>query len=237
MKIELHCHTKYGSGCGLADFETIVSRYVDADYNGVVITNHYYKSAFESYKGDSKKEKLDFYFSLYEKVKEEGERRGLKVFLGSEIAVQNQNDYLFFGFDRKLFYDNKPLYEFTQKELFDLSEKNHCFFAQAHPFRKGVKAVGDPKYMHGVELFNGHYHHYNNNDLAREFCDKNNLIGLSGTDFHTPTQPITSGIILPQDIENETELVKHLFNKDFKIYCDEERYLSARDEYYKGERI
>ncbi len=235
MKIELHCHTLYGSYCGLADTETIVRRYIENGYQGVVITNHYYKSAFESYKGDTKKEKLDFYFSLYEKVKEEGEKKGLKVFLGTEIAVENQTDYLLFGFDRKLLYDNKPLYEFNQKEIFDLAEKNGCFFAQAHPFRRGVKAVGNPKFMHGVERFNGHFHHVNNNELAGEFCEKNNLIGFSGTDFHTPDQPITAGVFVPDSVNNEARLVECLFNKNFSLYCDEKGYLSALDKYLKGE--
>ncbi len=235
MKLELHCHTLHGSGCGLADSETIVKRYLESGYGGVVITNHYYKSAFEGYNGESKKEKLDFYFSLYENVKKLGEKQGLKVFLGSEIAVDNQNDYLLFGFDRKLFYDNKPLYELSQKELFELAEKHGCFFAQAHPFRKGVKAVGDPELMHGVERFNGHFHHINNNDLAGEFCDKNKLIGLSGTDFHTPDQPITAGIFVPDNVSDEKQLTKCLLNKNFELYCDEKGYLSACDKYIKGE--
>lgn len=236
IKLETHCHTLYGSWCGLADSKTIVNRYLDAGYGGVVITNHYYQSAFNNYKGDNKKEKLDFYFSLFEEVKREGEAKGLKVFLGSEIRVENKNDYLLFGFDRSLFYDNKPLYEFNQKEIFDLAEKHGLFLAQAHPFRDdGVEAVGDPKYMHGVERFNGHYHHVNNNEKTARFCDENNLIGLSGTDFHTPIQPITAGIFVPDNIDNETQLVECLFNRNFTLYCDEQGYKTACEKYFNGE--
>ncbi len=235
MKLETHCHTLYGSWCALTDAETIVKRYLEEGYSGLIVTNHYYKSAFDTYKGESKKEKLDFYFSLYENVKEIGRKQGLKVFLGSEVFVENKNDYLLFGFDKKMFYDNKPLFELSQKELFRLAEKNNCFFAQAHPFRKGVSTVGDPEYMHGVEIFNGHYHHANNNDLATEFCNKHNLIGLSGTDFHDPDQPITAGIYLPDNIENERQLTECLFNKNFSLYCDEKGYLSVTDKCPKGE--
>ncbi len=235
IKLEPHCHTLYGSYCGLADAETIVRRYLENGYKALVVTNHYYKSAFDSYKGDNKKEKLDFYFSLYENVKELGDKQGLKVFLGAEVFVENQNDYLLFGFDRSLFYDNKPLYEFNQKEMFDLAEKHGLFFAQAHPFRNGVKAVGDPRYMHGVERFNGHYHHVNNNEKTAAFCDENNLIGFAGTDFHTPVQPITAGIFVPDNIDDEKQLVECLFNRNFELYCDEQGYKSALDKFMKGE--
>ncbi len=236
IKFEIHCHTLHGSYCGLADADTIVKRYLDAGYGGLVVTNHYYDSAFEAYPGENKKEKLDFYFSLYEKVKEIGEKQGLRVLLGSEVKVNSENDYLLFGFDRKIFYDNKPLYQFTQEEMFRLAEKQGFFFAQAHPFRvKGVKSVGDPKLMHGIERFNGHFHHINNNEQAGEFCQKNNLIGLSGTDFHTPDQPITAGVFLPDYVMDEKQLANCLFNRNFSLYCDEKGYLDAMDKYYKGE--
>ncbi len=234
IKLEIHCHTLYGSSCGKADSETIVNRYLDEGYNGVIITNHYCEDAFESYKGDNKKEKLDFYFNLYEDVKRIGERKGLKVFLGSEIKIENRTDYLLFGFEKSLFYDNKPLYEFAQKELFNLAEKNGLFFGQAHPFRKGI-TVGDPNLMHGMELFNGHYHHVNNNEKAKEFCLKNNLIGLSGTDFHTPNQPITAGVWVPDYVSDEKKFVECLFNRDYKLICDHDKYFDSLDKFIKGE--
>ncbi len=235
MKIETHCHTLYGSGCGLTDSNTIVRRYLEAGYNGVIITNHFYKSAFEEYKGDTRKEKLDFYFSLFDEVKEIGASKGLKVFLGTEIRVEDRNDYLLYGFDRSFLYDNKPLYEYNQKEMFKLADKNGFFFAQAHPFRNGVLEVGDPKFMHGIEKFNGHFHHINNNEKASEFCEKNNLIGLSGTDFHDPDQPITAGIFIPDSVKNETQLVECLFNKNFSLYCDEQGYKDSCQKYFNGE--
>ncbi len=235
IKIELHCHTLFGSVCAYADAETIVERYTEQGYNGVVITNHFCESYFNDYKGETRKEKLDFYFSLFDEVKELGEKRGFRVFLGSEIKVENQNDYLLFGFDRSFFYDNKPLYYYTQEEMFKLADKNGLFFAQAHPFRNNVRAVGNPKFMHGIEEFNGHYHHQNNNDKAKEFCEKNNLIGLSGTDFHRPNQPITAGIFIPDNVKNEKQLVECLFNRNFSLYRDEREYEENFKRFINGE--
>ncbi len=235
IKLETHCHTLHGSGCGKADAQTIVRRYLELGYAGIVITNHYHEAYFSEYPGQTKKEKLDFYFSLFDNIKKLGEKQGLKMFLGTEVHVNRQNDYLLYGFERSFLYDNKPLFELTQKEIFDLAEKNGLFFAQAHPFRNGVRAVGDPKYMHGIELFNGHFHHRNNNKKAMSFCEENGLIGLSGTDFHTPDQPITAGIFVPNNIENEKQLVDCLFNRNFELYRDEKGYESACDKFMNGE--
>jgi len=233
IKLETHCHTLYGSHCGLADADTIVSRYLDAGYDGVVITNHFVKKHFDSYKGETDREKLDFYFSLFDEVKEKGEKKGLKVFLGSEVSACTSEEYMLVGFDRSLFYDNRPLFEMNQKELFELAEKNGLFFYQSHPFRDRVKVLGDPKYMHGAEVFNGHYHHTNFNEKAVEFCEKNNLIGLSGTDFHKPEQPITAGIIVPDYVTDEKKLVECLFKRDFEIICDEQTYLYELEKFLK----
>ena len=40
-KIETHLHTLYGAGCGKMEEKEIVSRYLDAGYAAVVVTDHY----------------------------------------------------------------------------------------------------------------------------------------------------------------------------------------------------
>ena len=233
IKLETHCHTLYGSHCGLADAKSIVNRYSEEGYNGVVITNHFNEREFNTYKGENKKQKLDFYFTLYEEVKELGEKKGLRIFLGSEILAVTGEEYLIYGFDKSLFYDNKPLYQMTQEELFRLAEKNGCFFYQSHPFRVKVPRRGTIEYLHGAESFNGHFHHESNNHLAKKWCEENNLIGISGTDFHTPNQPITAGIFTPDYVKDEKSLVECLFKRDFSLYCDEQKYKVELEKFMK----
>jgi hypothetical protein len=199
----------------------------------VVITNHFNKREFDCYKGDNKKEKLDFYFSLFDEVYELGKKNGMKVFLGAEISAQDGVEYVMYGFDRSLFYDNKYLFEMTQEELFRLGEKNGCFFYQSHPFRDRVMHRGDPNYLHGAESFNGHFHHRSHNHLADAWCNEHNLIKLSGTDFHKPDQPITAGILVPDNIETEKQLVECLFKQNFTLYCDENKYLIELEKFFK----
>jgi hypothetical protein len=105
---------------------------------------------------------------------------------------------------------------------------------QTHPYREGI-VLGNPKYMHGAESFNGHYHHKNNNDLAKKFCFENGLVGLSGTDYHYDIQPITAGIYIPENIENEKQLAKFYFENNIKTIEDEEKYIKYHLAYKNGQ--
>ena len=97
---------------------------------------------------------------------------------------------------------------------------------QTHPFREEVTA-GDPKYLHGAESFNGHYHHINNNELAEKFCEENNLIKMAGTDFHHDDQPITTAMFIPSSINNEKELANFLMTGKAERLEDRKGYLDA----------
>ena len=225
IKIEMHAHSKGGSGCASVPAETLIKEYKEAGYGGIVLTNHMCESEFAKYPGATKNEKIDYYMSLYEEVKSEGEKQGLKVFLGMEVRAKQDSfiEFMIYGFDKEFLYNNPPLYTLTQKELFELCNKNGVLMYQTHPYRNGV-ALGDPKYIHGAEYFNGHVNHINNNGMAMEFCDKHNLIKLCGTDFHDAGQPITSYALIPDDINDAKELTKYIFEKGIEIHGDEEKY-------------
>lgn len=226
-KIEMHTHSKGGSGCASVTPEVLVKTYKDQGYDGIVLTNHMCESEYNKYPGETKKEKLDYYFSLYDDVKIEGEKIGLKVFLGMEIRAKQDTfiEFMIYGFSRDFIYNAPLLFTLTQKELYDLCEENGVLMYQTHPFRRGV-ALGDPKYMHGAEYFNGHVNHVNNNDLAKEFCDKFGLIKTCGTDFHDQGQPVTSYALIDDDINTDIELKEYIKAGKLQIFGDEEKYLS-----------
>ena len=231
MKLETHCHSLGGSLCAKADVETIIQTYKDAGFGGIVLTNHFVEKHYINYPGQTKKEKLDFYFSLFDNLKEVGVKQGVKVFLGAEISACTSEEYLLYGFDRSLFYDNELLFKLNQKELYEFAQKNGCFLYQAHPFRDRVKVLGDPKYMHGAESFNGHYHHVNENYKANEFCEKNHLIKMSGTDFHDVGQPVYGGIIVPDYVENEKQLTQVIFSGEYQLITNQESYTISLNEF------
>lgn len=237
IKLETHCHGYGTSGCATTKNDLLIEKYLAAGYGAIILNNHHSKSCFEQcLKGENYKEKIDDFFRYFEVFKGDCAKVGIKVFLGTEVRVKDPRcsgtEYSVIGLKKKTYYENPIMFELYQKGLFELAEKDGAFMYQTHPFRQGVLA-GNPKYLHGAECFNGHYHHINNNDLAKKFCEENNLIKLSGTDFHHEDQPITAGIYIPEDINSEEELVAYLFENKFTRIEDYRTYQVALKK-YKG---
>ena len=234
IKLETHCHSAGGSPCGTTSIDDIVKFYKDAGYGGIVLTNHYDTYLKDYYGVENDTQVVDRFFALYDELSVKCAKVGIKTFFGAEVRIScTFTEYMLYGFDRQFLYDNKNLCALTQRELFTLADKNGLFMFQTHPFRNGIEA-GDPKYMHGAESFNGHYHHYNNNDKAEEFCEKNNLIKMSGTDFHHDDQPITAGMMIPDDIETNEQLTKYIKKNNFERIKDVKTYESALKAHVEG---
>ena len=239
MKIETHCHTKGGSNCADGDNDKLVNAYVKNGYDGIVITNHVSKyNYFNVHKGDTHREKTRYFYSLIEQMSERLKAVGIKCFFGAEIRILPLEgrpcgeEFMVYGITEKMMADNKPFFNYTQKELFEFADKNGLFMYQTHPFRDGVTA-GDPRYLHGAEAFNGHYHHDNHNDLSDKFCEENRLIKMAGTDYHHDGQPITAGITTARDINTEDQLIDCIMHGEFSLVKDETAYLKSLKE-YKG---
>lgn len=229
IKLETHCHSIFGSGCAKCEPQYIAEKYAKAGYGGIVLTNHYCKVCYDDYPGRTHRQKLDFYFSLYKKFENSCESFGLKSFLGAEVRAVTQvfeyKEFMLYGFDEKLFYDNPPLFRLDQKKMFEFAEQNGLFMYQTHPFRVGVN-LGDPRFMHGAESFNGHINHVNNNELADAFCGAFNLIKMSGTDYHDADQTITGGIIIPENVSEESQLVDYITSGKVSLIEDKAAYLN-----------
>ena len=220
IKLEMHLHSLGGSSCAQERPETILEIYKKAGYGGIVLTNHYGKNHFELHKGESKKEKIDGYCALYHDFKKKANELGIKTFFGAEITAYDPenyfSEYLMYGLTEKILYDAPYLYELTQKELFEFANANGLFFAQSHPFRKGVKC-GFYEFMHGVESYNGHAYHTNNNEVALAYATAFGKTKISGTDFHAKEHIPVGGIMLPKCIETNGELAQYLLNNQPKL--------------------
>ena len=228
IKLETHCHSLGGSPCATSPDEILIEDYVKAGYGGVVITNHISRASYDYHKGETHAEKVRFYYSLIENLTEKFQPFNVKVFWGTEVSVicdrsKGYQEFTVYGIHEKDMFDNKPLYTFTQEELFRFAEKRGLFMYQTHPFRDGV-ICGNPCFLHGAESFNGHFHHYNHNDRAKEFCIENGLIGMSGSDYHHEHQPITAGIYVPESICTNEQLIEYIFKNEFEIIKDAALY-------------
>lgn len=181
-RIELHAHTSIASPCGQASPEEAVQLYLDAGFDGLVITNHFSPASF----GDISKEDLvNLHLTAYDRACKAAAGTRLKIYLCAEIRfVENANDYLLFGVNREIL---ETVYDYFPRGLAAFREEVKLpgsLLIQAHPFRDGcVPAPG--QLLDGVEVFNMHPNHNPRSALAAKFAGDNGLpLLIAGTDFH-----------------------------------------------------
>ena len=166
-RIELHAHTSIASPCGKATPEETVRLYLEAGFDGLVITNHFSLASF----GDISKEDLvALHMTAYERACKAAEGTGLKVYLCAEIRfVENGNDYLLYGVSQEIL---ETVYDHFHKGLAAFRESAplpQSLLIQAHPFRDGcVPAEG--RLLDGVEVFNMHPNHNPRSALAAMYA-------------------------------------------------------------------
>lgn len=210
FKYDTHVHTSETSPCGGISASDVVRAYKDADYEGVIITDHFGHYFFDPISGISWKEKVDLYLKGYRKALAEGDKAGLKVLLGMEILFKGSpNDYLIYGFDESFLYENPEMYLLGLEEFRNLVKGSDILIFQAHPFRNYVTPA-DPKLLDGVEIFNGNKRHDSRDNLAEQFASNHHLLKISGSDFHEYEDLSRGGIITKYPILNEKNLVKLL---------------------------
>lgn len=223
IKLEMHLHSVGGSDCAKETPETIIEIYKKAGYGGMVLTNHYGENHFQLHAGESKKEKLNGFCALYKDFKQKANAQGLKTFFGAEVTAFDPegyfSEYLLYGLTEKILYNAPYLHHLTQRQLFDFANANGLFMAQSHPFRKWVKC-GFYDLIHGVETYNGHTYHDNNNEVAFAYANAFNKTMISGTDFHAKNQTPVGGILLPDGIETDSELAEYLLNNQPTLIID-----------------
>ena len=164
-RFELHCHTAEVSYCASCPAEQSVALLKSDGYDGVAITNHYYRDWFTTKQG-SWKEKSDAWLTGYRLAKEAGEEMGLAVVLGVELGFDccPNNHFLSFGMEESFFEQYPNLYEMTPADYWQLANRLHLYFGQAHPLRgDNFCHPEDPSILHGMEFYNGHGEHGNHN--------------------------------------------------------------------------
>lgn len=221
-KLETHLHTKGNSPCAKVDIKEIIEIYKNKGYNGIVCTNHFNSFILDNYFGNlNPSEKVANFLKGFNELKEEAEKHNIDVFFGLELALKNDyyNKKSKFGCAELLIYgitcteflqDNVKLYSMDYKELYNFANKKGWLVVQAHPYRLRSKRISSD-YLHGIEVFNGHPHHFSFNSLALARANRNNLIKTAGSDFHFKGGA-NSGIILQEKVKNEKHLVE-LFQK------------------------
>jgi histidinol phosphatase-like PHP family hydrolase len=213
--LDTHVHTKEVSPCSDVYAEDMVDLYVKSGYNGVIITDHYYRGYFERILGDMPwDQKIRAYLKGYVTAKSYAANKGMDVFLSMEITFNESNrDYLIYGITEDLLLENPRLYALSASEFKKIAKTNSLFIVQAHPFRPDLDHP-DPDFIDAVEVFNGNRRHFSNNTQALKFAAKHGLPGTSGSDFHKTEDLATGGMILPYRIKELKELIGLLQDKN-----------------------
>ena len=219
LLLETHMHNCEVSPCAKAKALEIPSVYKEAGFDALAVTNHFSAYAFSLIEGNTSLEKVKNFLRLSELLVDEAKKQGLRAFLCMEVTLSRYQwqDYLVFGDIIQGIIDNPDLYMFTQEHLFELAIKYGWAVFQAHPFRTGC-SFGIPKYMHGIEVYNGIHNSKAVFDRSVNFATKNNLKMSAGSDFHALGDEATAGIYIPEDIDNEQSLGQFLINSQPELY-------------------
>jgi len=214
-KIELHCHTFPVSGCSNLRGAELVRLYSEAGYSALHITDHFTSGFF-------REQDFTDYFYGYHAAVREGEKRGIKVYLGAEFRFDgSNNDYLLFGVTKDFLFGAKDMFGSTHKEFHEYCSKNGVLLYQAHPFRDGMTRTA-PEHLDGIEGYNMHPYHHSRNELSLQFAAENGLPIVSGSDAHEKHMVGRGGIVsetLPEDSKGLRDLV---LSGKFELYHEGE---------------
>lgn len=216
----MHFHTKNTSNCANVPADIAVEEYIKAGYEGIVVTDHLSPSTFMKYGRELLpwKKKIDFFLRGYNEAKKTANGR-IPVLLGMELRFrtsEGDNDYLVYGINEEFLYSHPNLLEMNSRTFYDLAHKNGFLVFQAHPFRVGMK-VTNPKYLDGVEIFNGNPRHNSSNDIAEMWAKKYDLMVTSGSDYHEIGDLGTGGIWFNKKITDNKTLVEELSKRNYEI--------------------
>jgi len=217
FKFDTHIHTSETSHCGEISAKETVRLYKEAGYDGICITDHYYKSYFENMGNISWEEKIDIYLKGYKNACTEGERVNLNIILGTEITfVGSPNDYLIFGVTEEFLFENPELYSYNMSDFRKLIDKYGMLIYQAHPFRPYITPQL-PIFLDGIEVYNANPRHNPRNELAYKYALDNNLKMSSGSDCHQAGDVGRGGIITEERITTSEELINILISKQIEL--------------------
>ena len=163
-RYETHLHTYPVSKCAKADVRDSLEFYKELEYDGVFITNHFLDGNINIDRELTYEEKIEFYFSDYEKALEIGKEIGIKVFCGIEASYKG-TDFLVFGPDKEWYLNNPQIMDMKKTDEMEYLINNGALVIQAHPFREAqyidhIRLF--PRCVHGVEVINASRNEFEN---------------------------------------------------------------------------
>lgn len=221
MKIDLHTHCLPVSKCAHHEAEQLPEIFLEQGVQAIVLTNHCYPKHCDRLSADLL-EQARLFLETFHRCRMRGQTVGVKVFFGAEIKLihePNCPEFLLYGLSEQDFVDSYPLYNCSQKELFDFCNQKDVLMVQAHPYRsvQGY-APADMRYVHGIEVYNPHHSGHEVLEISLRLARQNGKRITAGSDFHDRQQAGNAGIIGPDTIEDQFMLRDYLREKEITIF-------------------
>lgn len=214
FRIDMHVHSFDATP------EEEVRYYKSKGIDAFILTNHLTGLKWRERETPfpDKERHCEWYINNYRRAKAEGDRIGVKVYLGTEITFQNHGgeDYLIYGIDESAIYKVFDILDSYGKDNFDYRKDLYTYMkddknliVRAHPFRIRELPVGELDYLDGIELINGN----SNSDMAMKFALDNNITVLTaGSDYHGSSEnhfhPCIRVKKLPEDGIGIAEIIR-----------------------------
>lgn len=219
-KYETHLHTSPVSQCAKASVEDTLNFYKNCGYDGVFITNHFLDGNINADSSLPYEQRIEFYFSDYEKGVEIGKEIGLKVFFGIESSYKG-TDFLVYGLDKKWFLQNPQIMQMKRSDELNFFRENGALVIQAHPYRRAnyidhIRLF--PDCIDGVEVLNANRTELENK-MAFLFADEYGLLKTAGSDNHIGSNQIhLAGIATETPLSCEADFIAAVKNNQTNIF-------------------
>ena len=153
---ETHMHTTPASACSKTRGRDYISRYIDAGYSGVIITDHFWHGNCGIDRSLPWPEFVRQFCAGYEDALNEGVKRGFPVFFGWEESFEG-DDYLVYGLDKQWLLDHPEVTAWDRKQQYQEVHRYGGCVVHAHPFRAAayIRAIHlSPWLADAVEGYN-----------------------------------------------------------------------------------
>ena len=219
-KYETHLHTAPVSKCGKASVAESLTFYKKMGYDGVFITNHFVGGNISMDKSHPYEERVEFYFSDYEKALPIGEKLGLKVFCGVEMNCGGP-DILVYGLDKQWYLEHPEVVEIKKSEALTLMRAAGALLIHAHPFREATYIDHIhlyPRHVHGVEIINSSRPEAEN-AIAKLYAAHYGLLTVAGSDNHVADRhKVLAGLQCEEPICDVADFIEKVKTQKTEIF-------------------
>ncbi len=228
FKYEMHLHTSGCSKCGISTVEEIVVAAKEMGFQGIVVTDHFYRGNTCIDRNLPWEEFVAAYEENWLRGKAFGESVGIDVIFGiEEVYNKDMKEVLIYGITPDELKAETDFRHYDLEQIFKFVDSHGGFLSHAHPFRdrpyiKNPDEEPDPKFLHGAEAFNVSDPD-DRNEMAVKYIEKYGLKPLSGGDVHVCSHRLgTSGIATEERITDTKQLAKILHSGNYRMIINGE---------------